>query len=52
MAKIVNIVMTGAEEGKNLFEERQCRVKYETEIFSREAGHYQFGGRKGERERG
>ena len=34
----------------NLFGERQCRVKYETEIFGRTAGHYGFGGR--ERERG
>ena len=32
-AKIANMVMTGAEEGCNLFRERQCRVKYETEIF-------------------
>ena len=27
-AKITNMVMTGAGEGRNLFEERQCRVKY------------------------
>ena len=32
-----------------MFEERQCRVKYETEIFGRQAWHYGFGGRKGER---
>ena len=25
------------------------RVKYETEIFGRQAGHYGFGGREGER---
>ena len=30
--------------------ERQCRDKYETEIFGRQAGHYRFGDR--ERERG
>ena len=30
--------------------ERQYRVKYGTEIFGRQAGHYGFGGRKGERE--
>ena len=35
--------------GMNLFGERQCRVKYETEIFGRQAGHYGFGGRKRER---
>ena len=23
-----------------MFRERQCRVKYETEIFGRQAGHY------------
>ena len=39
-AKIANMVMTGAGEGGNLFGERQCRVKYETEIFGKEAGHY------------
>ena len=33
----------------NLFGERQCRVKYEIEIFGRQAGHYGFGGREGER---
>ena len=49
--KIANMVMTGAGEGCNLFRERQCRVKYETEIFGRRAGHYEFGGRDGERER-
>ena len=27
----------------------QCQIKYETEIFGRQAGHYGFGGRKGER---
>ena len=32
-----------------MFGERQCRVKYETEIFGRQAGHYGFGGREGER---
>ena len=32
-----------------MFGERQCRVKYETEIFCRQAGHYGFGGREGER---
>ena len=32
-AKIANMVMTGAGEGRNLFGERQCRVKYETDIF-------------------
>ena len=48
-AKIVNMVTTGAEEGSNLFGERQCRVKYETEIFSRQAWHYMFGGREEER---
>ena len=32
-----------------MFRERQCRVKYETEIFGRKAGHYGFGGREGER---
>ena len=49
-AKIANMVMTGAGERRNLFVERQCRVKYETEIFGRQAGYYWFGGR--ERERG
>ena len=29
--------------------EGQCRVKYETEIFGRQDGHYGFGGREGER---
>ena len=48
-AKIANMVMTGAGEGYNLFGERQCPVKYETEIFGRQAGHYGFGGREGER---
>ena len=47
--KIANMVMIGAGEGRNLFEERQCRVKYETEIFGRQAGHYEFGGREEER---
>ena len=28
---------------------KQCRVKYETEIFGRQAGHHGFGGREGER---
>ena len=49
VAKIANVVITGAGEGCNLFGERQCRVKYETEIFGRQAGHYGFGGRQGER---
>ena len=31
-----------------MFGERQCRVKYETEIFGRQAGYYGFGGREGE----
>ena len=48
-AKIANMVMTGAGEGWNLFGERKCRVKYETEIFGRQARHYGFGGREGER---
>ena len=48
-AKIANMVMTGAGEGRNLFEERQCRVKNETEIFGRQARYYGFGGREGER---
>ena len=46
-AKIANMVMTGSGEGCNLFGERQCRVKYETEIFGRQAGYYGFGGREG-----
>ena len=50
-AKIKNMVMTSAEEGCNLFRERQCRVKYETEISGRQAGHYGFGGREEGRER-
>ena len=50
-AKIANMVMTGAGEGWNLFGERQCRVKYESEIFGRPAGYYGFGGREEERER-
>ena len=29
-----------------MFGERQCRVKYETEIFCRQAGHYGFGDRE------
>ena len=49
VAKIANMVMTGHGEGSNLFEERQCGVKYETKIFGRQAGYYEFGGRKGER---
>ena len=48
-AKIANMVMTGAGEGLNLFGERQCRVKYETEIFGRQARYYGFGGREGDR---
>ena len=34
--------------GINLFGERQCRVKYETENFGRQAGNYGFSGREGE----
>ena len=34
---------------ENMFEERQCRVKYEYEIFGRQAGYYGFGDREGER---
>ena len=49
-ATITNIVVTGAGDERNLFRERQCRVKYETEILGRQAGHYRFGGRQGERE--
>ena len=49
-AKIANMVMTGAGEGWNLFGERQFRVKYETDIFSRQAGHYGYNGSEGERE--
>ena len=48
-AKIANMVMTGAGEGRNLFRERQCQVKNETDIFGRQAGHYGFGEREGER---
>ena len=33
--KITNMVMTGAGEGCNLFRDRQCRVKVETEIFGK-----------------
>ena len=47
-AKIANMVMTGVGEERNLFRERQCRVKYETEIFSTQAGHYRLGGREGD----
>ena len=32
-----------------MFGERQCRVKYETENSGRQAGHYGFVGREGER---
>ena len=32
-----------------MFEERQYRVKYETEFFGRQVGHHGFGGREGER---
>ena len=32
-----------------MFGEGQCRVKYETEIFGRQVGHYGFGDREGER---
>ena len=48
-AKIANMVMTGAGEGWDLFGERQCLVKYEIEIFGRQAEHYGFGGREEER---
>ena len=48
-AKIADMVMTGAGEGWNLFGERQCRVKNETKIFGRQAGHYGFRGREEER---
>ena len=43
-AKIANMIKTGAGEGSNLFGERQCRVKYETQIFGKQAGHYGFDG--------
>ena len=33
--KIANMVMTGAGEECNLFGERECRIKNETEIFGR-----------------
>ena len=33
----------------NLFRERLCRVKYETEIFGSHARYYGYGGREGER---
>ena len=36
--KIANMVMTGAEEGWNLFGERQCRVKYETRFLADRLG--------------
>ena len=29
---------------------KQCRVKYETDIFGRQVGYYGFDGREGERE--
>ena len=32
-----------------MFEERQCRAKYETDIFGRQAGHYGYDGREGEK---
>ena len=48
-ANIANMVITGAGEGCNLFRERECRLKYEAEIFDTQAGHYGFGGREGER---
>ena len=34
---------------KSVFGEGQCRVKYETEIFDRQAEYYGFGGREGKR---
>ena len=49
-AEIANKVMTGAGEGRNLFEERRYQVKYETEIFGRQARYYGYGGKEGERE--
>ena len=32
-----------------MFGERQCRVKYETAIFGRQARYYGYGGREEER---
>ena len=32
-----------------MYGKRQCRVKYEPEIFGRQAGYYGFGGREEER---
>ena len=49
-ARIANMVVAGAGEERTLFRERQCRVRDETEIFGRQAGHYGFGER--ERENG
>ena len=48
-AKIAKMIMTDAEQGLNLFGERQCGFKYEPKIFGRQAGSYGFGGRAGER---
>ena len=31
---------------KNMFGERQCRIKYETEIFGRQGMYYGFDGRE------
>ena len=47
-AKIANMVMTDAGEGWNLCGERQCRVKYETEIFGRHDKRYGFAGKERE----
>ena len=35
-AKIANTIVADAGEGRNMFREWQCRVKYETEIFGRD----------------
>ena len=37
-ARITNMIATGAGEEWNLFEERQCGVKYETKIFADRLG--------------
>ena len=48
-AKITNVVVTGAGEYE-ISLEKDCGVKYETKIFGRQAGSYEFGGRERERE--
>ena len=48
-AKITNMVVTGAR-GDEICLEKDSRVKYETKIFGRQAGHYGLGGREGKRE--